>query len=97
MLYAPQAGKTNRFRTKRPIYQDANRAAQEIHGRLDQPATRQAPVVDWLECSDLGDDEPRTLGHHAVLEEFHQICGRYGYLAALGTAGFISWSPCLQG
>jgi hypothetical protein len=41
MLHAPQAGKTNRFRTKRPIYQDglAWRMAQEIHGHLDQPST----------------------------------------------------------
>ena len=70
MLYAPQAGKTNRFRTRRPIYQDgrAHGTAQENHGRLDQPSTLQAPVVGWLECSDLGGDEPRALWHHAVLE-----------------------------
>jgi hypothetical protein len=39
MLYAPQAGKTNRLGTKRPIYQDglAWRTAQEIHGHLDPP------------------------------------------------------------
>jgi hypothetical protein len=70
MLYAPQAGKTNRIRTKHPIYQDgrAHGTAQEIHGRLDQPSTRQAPVVDCPALSDLGGDEPRPLGHHAVLE-----------------------------
>lgn len=70
MLYAPQAGKTNRFRTRRPIYQDgrAHGTAQENHGRVDQPATLQAPLVDWFECSDFRGDEPRALGHHAVLE-----------------------------
>ena len=51
MLYAPQAGKTNRFRTRRPLYQDgrAQRTTQEIHGRLDQPSTLQPPIVDGLD------------------------------------------------
>ena len=51
MLYAPQAGKTNRLRTRRPIYQDghAQRATQEIHGRLDQPSTLRPPIVDVLD------------------------------------------------
>src|SRR5438270_6034768 len=39
MLYAPEAGKTNRIGTRRPLYQDgrAQRAAQENHGCFDQP------------------------------------------------------------
>jgi hypothetical protein len=47
MLHTPQAGKTNRIRTKRPLYQDggAQGAAQEILGRFDQPATLQAPLL----------------------------------------------------
>ena len=66
----PKRARRTGFRTRRPIYQDGrvHGTAQEIHGRLDQPATLQAPLVDWLECSDLGGDEPRALGHHAVLE-----------------------------
>jgi len=55
MLYAPEAGKTNRIRTRRPICQDgcAQRAAQENHGRFDQPSTLQAPVLNCLAGSDL--------------------------------------------
>ena len=70
MLYAPQAGKTNRIRTKRPIYQDgrARCTALENHGRFDQPSTRQAPWLNCLAGSDLGCDEPRALGNHALLE-----------------------------
>jgi len=50
MLHTPQAGKTNRIRTKRPLYQDggAHCAAQENHGRSDQPSTLQAPVLGCL-------------------------------------------------
>jgi hypothetical protein len=70
MLHTPQAGKTNRIRTKRPLYQDggAHCAAQANHGRFDQPSTLQAPALDWLAWSDLGGDEPRVLGNHAVCE-----------------------------
>src|SRR5258708_4308210 len=70
MLYAPEAGKTNRIRTRRPIYQDgcAQRAAQENHGRFDQPSTLQAPMSERLACSDLGCDEPCALWHDPVLE-----------------------------
>jgi len=50
MLHTPQAGKTNRIRTKRAFYQDggAHCAAQENRGRFDQPSTLQAPIVDVL-------------------------------------------------
>ena len=66
----PKRARRTGFRTRRPLYQDgrAHGTAQEIHGRLDQPSTLQAPVVDCLAGSDLGGDEPRPLGHHAVLE-----------------------------
>ena len=55
MLHTPQAGKTNRIRTKRPLYQDggAHCAAQENLGRFDQPSTLRAPLLDWLAWSDL--------------------------------------------
>ena len=54
MLHAPQAGKTNRIRTRRPIYQDGRawRMAQEIHGHLDQLSTR--PQAHRLHDSALG-------------------------------------------
>jgi hypothetical protein len=70
MLYARKARQTNRFRTRRPLYQDgrAHGTAQEIHGRLDQPSTLQASVVDWFECSDLSGDEPRALGDDAIFK-----------------------------
>src|SRR3990167_8123893 len=70
MLHTPQAGKTNRIRTKRPLYQDggAHCAAQENHGRFDQPSTLQTPVLDCFAWSDLGGDEPRLLWNHAILE-----------------------------
>src|SRR6266581_5527827 len=70
MLHAPQAGKTNRIRTKRPLYQDggAHCAAQENHGRFDPPSTLRAPVLDCFAWSDLGGDEPCVLGNHAILE-----------------------------
>src|SRR5712691_12608363 len=70
MLYAPEAGKTNLIGTRRRIYQDgrAQRAAQENHGRLDQPSTLQAPVSECLARSDLGCDEPCALWHDPVLE-----------------------------
>ena len=70
MLHTPQAGKTNRILTKRPLYQDgrAQCTAQENLGRFDQPSTLQAPVLDCLACSDLGGDEPCVLGNHAVLQ-----------------------------
>ena len=66
----PKRARRTGFRTRRPIYQDgrAHGTAQEIHGRLDQPSTLQAPVVDCLAGSDPGGDEPRPLGHHAILE-----------------------------
>jgi len=50
MLYAPQAGKTNRLRTKRPLYQDghAHCTTQANHGRLDQPSTLQPPIFHVL-------------------------------------------------
>ena len=46
----PKRARRTGFRTRRPIYQDgrAHGTAQEIHGRLDQPSTLQAPVVDCL-------------------------------------------------
>ena len=66
----PKRARRTGFRTRRPLYQDgrAHGTAQEIHGRLDQPSTLQAPVVDCLVGSDPGGDEPRPLGHHAILE-----------------------------
>jgi len=47
MLHTPQAGETNRLRTKRSLYQDgrAHCTAQENHGRFDQPSTLQTPVL----------------------------------------------------
>ena len=70
MLHTPQAGKTNRIRTKRPLYQDgrAQCAAQENHGRFDQPSTLQTPVLDCLAWSDLRRNESRAFGNHAVCE-----------------------------
>lgn len=68
-MRAKRARRTG-LRTRRPIDQDgpAQGTAQEFHGRLDQPSTRQAPVVDERAGSDRRGDEPRALGDHAVLE-----------------------------
>jgi hypothetical protein len=62
-----QAGKTNRIRTRRPIYQDgrAQCTTLENHGRLDQPSTLLRWSTAW---SNLRGDEPRALGNHALLE-----------------------------
>jgi hypothetical protein len=72
MRYAPQAGKTNRFGTKRPIYQDglAWRTAQEIHGHLDQPSTLALSVRSVCRPSALHGcaDEACALWDQALLE-----------------------------
>ena len=100
MLYAPEAGKTNRIGTRRRIYQDgrAQRAAQENHGRFDQPSTLQAPVSECLACSDLGCDEPCALWHDPVLEVAPQRNQQFPRQRrqidlAVG-ASLLDYSPC---
>lgn len=72
MLPAREARQANRFRTKRPIYQDdlAWRMAQEIHGRLDQPSTLTVSVRSMCRpCALHGcAEEACALGDQALLE-----------------------------
>jgi hypothetical protein len=60
-----QAGKTNRFRTRRPIYQDGHALARDPG---NSRGLRPTPVMDLLTGSELRGDESRAFWNQALLE-----------------------------